>query len=138
MASMDDLEIRLDDRPGTLAEMGAALGRAGLSIEGGGGFAIDGCGIMHFLFHNGAAARRVLEGVRIDVRRVSSVVSVRLRQAQPGQLGTIARAMAEANVNIQAVYSDHTNRLIMVVDRFEAGERVARAWTFAQASWQPA
>ena len=32
---MKDLSIFLDNRPGALAEMGEALGRAGVSIEGG-------------------------------------------------------------------------------------------------------
>ncbi len=32
---MQDLAIALDDRPGALADMGAALGRAGVSVEGG-------------------------------------------------------------------------------------------------------
>jgi len=32
---MKDLTITLEDRPGALAEMGEALGRAGVSIEGG-------------------------------------------------------------------------------------------------------
>ena len=34
---MKDLTIALDDRPGALADLGTALGRAGVSIEGGGG-----------------------------------------------------------------------------------------------------
>jgi len=33
---MKDLAIALEDRPGALAEMGEALGRASVSIEGGG------------------------------------------------------------------------------------------------------
>jgi hypothetical protein len=35
---MRDLTIRLQNRPGALAEMGEALGKAGVSVEGGGGF----------------------------------------------------------------------------------------------------
>jgi hypothetical protein len=44
-----DLAIRLENRPGALAEMGEALGRAGVSVEGGGAFVVDGEGIAHFL-----------------------------------------------------------------------------------------
>ena len=33
---MKDLTIALENRPGALAEMGEALGRAGVSVEGGG------------------------------------------------------------------------------------------------------
>ncbi len=33
---MKDLSIALNNRPGALAQMGDALGRAGISVEGGG------------------------------------------------------------------------------------------------------
>jgi hypothetical protein len=39
---MKDLTIALENRPGALAEMGEALGRAGVSIEGGGAFVFNG------------------------------------------------------------------------------------------------
>jgi hypothetical protein len=42
---MKDLTILLDDRPGALADMGDALGRDGVSIEGGGAFVVDGRGV---------------------------------------------------------------------------------------------
>ena len=53
---MKDLTILLDNRPGALADMGDALGRAGVSIEGGGAWVVDGQGVAHFLFEDGAAA----------------------------------------------------------------------------------
>ena len=34
--------------------MGEALGRAGVSIEGGGGFVHNGTGVAHFLFADGS------------------------------------------------------------------------------------
>lgn len=52
---MKDLTIELENRPGALAEMGDALGRAGVSIEGGGAFVVNGRGVAHFLFADGAA-----------------------------------------------------------------------------------
>ena len=39
---MTNLAIALVDRPGTLAEMADALDRAGVRIEGGGVFVVDG------------------------------------------------------------------------------------------------
>ena len=61
---MKDLAIALENRPGALAQMGEALGRAGVSIEGGGAWVVGGEGIAHFLFHDGMAARQALEGGR--------------------------------------------------------------------------
>ena len=64
---MNDLTIALDNRPGALAEMGDALGRAGVSIEGGGAFVVNGAGVAHFLFADGPAAQRALEAAGIKV-----------------------------------------------------------------------
>jgi len=126
---MKDLAIALENRPGALADMGEALGRAGVSVEGGGVFVVAGTGVAHFLFEDGDAARRAIEGAGIRVVAERDVVTVRLRQAEPGQLGTIARRMAEAGVNIEVQYSDHDHRLILVVDDVAKAEAVARAWT---------
>jgi hypothetical protein len=125
---MHDLAIELDHRPGALAEMGEALGRAGISVEGGGVFVVNGIGIAHFLFHDGHAARTALKGAGIHVVRVSDVVVLRLRQDEPGQLGRIGRRMAEAGVNIEVQYSDHDHQLILVVDHQERAQSVAEEW----------
>jgi hypothetical protein len=126
---MKDLTIALDNRPGALAEMGEALGRAGVSVEGGGAWVVDGRGTAHFLFHDGTAARRALEAAGIQVLAERDVVVQRLKQDVPGQLGLLTRRMAEAGVNIEVLYSDHDHQLILVVDDLERGREVAEAWT---------
>jgi hypothetical protein len=124
-----DLEIVLDNQPGTLAAMGEALGRAGVSIEGGGVFVVSGRGVAHFLFDDGEAAERALEAAGIQVITVREVVVLRLRQGLPGQLGLLCRRMADAGVNIEVQYSDHANQFILVVDDIEAARRVASEWS---------
>jgi hypothetical protein len=123
-----DLSILLDDRPGALAEMGEALGRAGVSVEGGGVFLTNGAGVAHFLFNDGAAARAALEAAGIRVVAEREVLVQKLRQNEPGQLGKIARRMAEAGVNIEVQYSDHDHNLILVVDDFARGRDVSEQW----------
>jgi len=125
---MKDLSIALENRPGALAEMGEALGRAGVSIEGGGAFVVDGRGVAHFLFHDGDAARLALEGAGIRVEAVREVLVQRLKQDEPGQLGKLTRLMADAGVNIEVLYSDHEHRLILVVDDMAKGRAVSDAW----------
>lgn len=129
---MRDLEIELENRPGALSDMGAALGRAGVSVEGGGAFVVEGRGIAHFLVHDSAAASHALDNAGIRVLGVHEVLVQRLRQDVPGQLGEISRRMAEAGVNIEVMYSDHANQLILVVDDLAKGQSVSEAWTREQ------
>jgi hypothetical protein len=125
---MRDLTIRLENRPGALAEMGEALGSAGVSVEGGGAFLFDGKAIAHFLFEDTVAARKALVAKGIEVLADQEVLVQRLNQDQPGQLGKIYRMMADAGVNIEVIYSDHQNQLILVVDDLEKGRAVSEAW----------
>jgi hypothetical protein len=126
---MKDLRIALENRPGALAEMGEALGRAGVSVEGGGVFVVNGVGVAHFLFEDGEVARQALVAAGIHVIEVRDVVVLRLRQEEPGQLGKISRSMAEAGVNIEVQYSDHDHQLILVVDDHAKGQAVSEAWS---------
>jgi len=123
-----DLAIFLEDRPGALADMGDALGRAGVSVEGGGAWVVDGRGVAHFLVADGAAARRALEAAGIQVLAEREVLVQRLKQDVPGQLGLFTRRMAEAGVNIEVLYSDHDHQLILVVDDIVRGREVSAAW----------
>ncbi|HET7674539.1 MAG TPA: amino acid-binding ACT domain-containing protein [Gammaproteobacteria bacterium] len=125
---MKDLSIALEHRPGALADMGDALGRSGVSIEGGGAWVVDGHGAAHFLFADGDAARIALEAAGIQVLAVRDVVVQRLNQAVPGQLGRLTRRMADAGVNIEVLYSDHDHRLVLVVDDLDRARAVSAAW----------
>ena len=126
---MRDLAIVLENRPGALAEMGEALGRAGVSVEGGGAWVVDGTGVAHFLFEDGDAARRALGAAGITIVADREVVTVRLKQAVPGQLGMLTRRMADAGVNIEVLYSDHDHQLVLVVDDIVKARAVAETWT---------
>src|SRR5262249_9185658 len=125
---MYDVAILLENKPGEMARMGEALGAAGVSVEGGGGWVVDRSGYMHFLFEDREGARKALENVGIKVLGVREVLVQKLRQEVPGQLGKIARRMADAGVYIEVVYSDHANQLCLVVDNFEKGKAVSDAW----------
>lgn len=135
---MRDLALRLEHRPGALAEVGEALGQAGVSVEGGGAFVVDGRGFAHFLVADGAAARAALAAAGVEVLADREVLVQRLDQARPGELGRICRRMAEAGVNIEVLYSDHQHRLILGVDDLERGSRVCTAWTAERESHGPA
>jgi hypothetical protein len=84
--------------------------------------------VAHFLFEDGGAARRALEAAGIRVLEEREVLVQRLNQSEPGQLGKIARRMADAGVNIEVLYSDHNHQLILTVDDFNKGRLVSEAW----------
>lgn len=131
---MYDVTLRLENRPGALADMGETLGEAGISIEGGGAFVVNGDGIAHFLFEDGDAARKALEAAGIEVLAAREVLVQRLKQDVAGQLGKLTRLMADAGVNIEVLYSDHEHQLVLVVDNLEEGQRISQEWKDAFSS----
>ncbi len=129
---MYDLTIRLHNRPGALAEMGEALGKAGVSIERGGACVVNDEGVAHFLFEDVQQARQALETAGIEVLACRKVLVQRLKQDVPGQLGMLTRRMADAGVNIEVLYSDHNHQLVLVVDDIERGFAVSEQWKAEQ------
>lgn len=125
---MKDLSIALEHRPGALAEMGEALARAGVSIEGGGAFVVDGSGVAHFLFDDGPnRAPGVGNGGHPGAGGTGG------SRAAPGPghprpAGRAHPAHGRGRRNIEVLYSDHDHRLILVVDDAALGRSVADAW----------
>lgn len=134
---MKDLAIVLDHHPGALAQMGEALGRAGISIEGGGAWVVEDRAVAHFLVQDGPAAREALETAGIRVLEERDVLVQKLNQDEPGQLGKIARKMAQTGVNIEVLYSDHNHQLILVVDDLVKGRAVSEAWRTSERNQTP-
>lgn len=125
---MKDIEIILENKPGTLALMGETLGKNKISLEGGGVFQNGDKSIAHFLVEEPERAKEELAKVQISVVQINEVLIQKLRQDVPGQLGMFCRKMADANVNILVQYSDHSNQLIVVVDDYEKGKQVSEEW----------
>jgi hypothetical protein len=129
---MFDIEMRMRNQPGELARMGAALGQAGVSVEGGGMFLVGDVGVAHFLVADPQPGGPALEAAGLDVAACREVVSLRLDQEKPGQLGKLTAAMAQAGVNIEVLYSDHDHQLILLVDDADAGRQVRDQWMAAR------
>src|SRR5262245_40793291 len=114
---MKDLTVSLEDRPGTLADLGEAFGKAGINIEGLTVVAFEGRAIGHVLVEDASAARSVLEGAGIKVEGESDPLISDIDSGQvdePGVVGNMARALADAGVNIQVVYLATKNRAVAV------------------------
>ena len=113
-----DLTVVLDDRPGTLAEMGEALGNMGVNIEGTCGFPSEGKGHIHILVTDATAARRALESAGITVKSERDVLVMDIAD-RPGEFGRVCRKIANAAVNINLSYLATNTRLVLGVSDIE-------------------
>jgi hypothetical protein len=113
-----DLTVSVADQPGGLADVGEALGNAGINIEGLCGVGLGDRGVIHLLVEDGAAARAALEGagLRVESEAEAIVSAIPGDVRTPGTLGKMARAVAEAGVNMRAVYLATDNRAVAVTD----------------------
>lgn len=114
---MKDLTVSLEDRPGELARVGETLGAAGINIEGMCAIPAEGRAIIHLLVEDASATRTALEGAGIKVEGEADPIVAEFPADQvdrPGTMGGMARAIADAGVNIQVVYLATKNRGVMV------------------------
>jgi hypothetical protein len=114
-----DLAVSVPDSPGGLADVGEALGNAGINIEGMCGVGMGDRGVIHVLVEDAEAARAALEGAGLSIERESEALVSELPADQidtPGVVGRMARAVANAGVNFQAVYLATKNRAVAVTD----------------------
>jgi hypothetical protein len=107
---MQDLTVNLENKPGTLAQLGEALGNAGINIEGVCGLA--GAAEVHILVQSADMARSALEeaGIQSTGERDVEVVSI---VDQPGEMGRHLRKIADAGVNVDLVYLGTSTRLVL-------------------------
>lgn len=109
-----EITVELENRPGTLAEMGETLGKANINIQALGGFAVGNKGIAKVVVDDAKAARKALEGVGIRVTGEKEAFFINLPD-RPGTLGEFARKIANAGVNIESGYGTG-DRLAITVD----------------------
>lgn len=116
-----DLIVMLDDRPGALATMGEALGRAGVNIDGICGVAGDGGGrnAVHILVEDVDAARSALTEAGIEVGPDVGVVTMTFED-RPGELGAMARRVADTGANIELVYISCDRQLVLATSDNQA------------------
>jgi hypothetical protein len=113
-----DLTISTEDRPGELARVGEALGAAGVNIEGVCGLAVGGGGVIHVCVNDGDAARAALEssGIEVEGQAEALLLGPFESAAEPGALGAMARRIADAGINVRALYLATGDRGVLVTE----------------------
>lgn len=99
---MTEFTVHLANRPGMLAALTEQLASAGVNIEALAAFGFDEEGIVRLMVDDDVTTRSVLRkaGMAFEER----AIQVTTLPHRPGALATLARNLADAGVNIDAVY----------------------------------
>lgn len=115
-----DLMVMMEDRPGALAELGNAVGSAGVNLSGACAITSRGQGMIHLLVEEDpGAARAAMESAGIDIAEEREVLVVDVRD-NPGTLGSYAERIAATGANIELMYVATGTRLVFGVDNIDA------------------
>jgi hypothetical protein len=107
-----DLTVGLANRPGTLAQASDALGRAGINIEGAGGYASGDQGVFDVLVEDAEGARRALIDANFEIQAERKVVIASVEN-RPGAAAAVLRQIADAGVNVDLLYMTVDGRLVV-------------------------
>jgi hypothetical protein len=109
---LKDLTFELEEKVGTVAAAAEALGKAGVNIEGICGFVVGGKGVGHLLVEDAGKARQALQtaGARVTGEQDALVIQI---DDRPGALGKLTRKLADAGVNLNAVYLATQTRIVI-------------------------
>jgi hypothetical protein len=106
-----DLVIDIENTPGALARVSAAISDAGVNIAGA---TCVGPGVraeLHILVPHAEAAKHALAISHLAVTREREVVVVEVED-RPGVLADLTRKIAAAGVNLDLVYVATQNRVV--------------------------
>ena len=108
---MMDLVIDVDNEPGALARVAAAVSDAGVNMAActcvGGGEHAE----VHILVPHAEAAKHALATSHIGISREREVVVVEVHD-RPGELADLTRTIAEAGIDLDLVYVATSNRVV--------------------------
>ncbi len=118
---MKDLTVVLKNQPGILADMGEALGKMGINMEGLCGIPLKNEAFVHILVEDETTTRWALEEAGFEIRAIREVLVVDVGQSvgKPGTGGRMARKIGDAGVNIDLIYFAENNRVVLGVDNLE-------------------
>ena len=114
-----DLVIDIDNKPGALAEVAAAISDAGVNIAAATCIGPGEKAELHILVPHGGAVRHLLAISHLAVSREREVVVVDVED-RPGVLADLTRKIARAGVNLDLVYVATRNRVVFGADDLPA------------------
>src|SRR5688500_7198354 len=114
-----DLVIDIENTPGALARVAAAISDAGVNIAAATCVGPGARAELHILVPHAEAARHSLSISQVGVTREREVVVVDVED-RPGVLADLTRKIARAGVNLDLVYVATRNRVVFGSDDLDA------------------
>jgi hypothetical protein len=106
-----DLVIEVENTPGALADVAAAISDAGVNIAAATFVGSGARAELHILVKHAEAARHSLAISHLAISREREVVVVEVED-RPGVLADLTRRIARAGVNLDLVYVATRNRVV--------------------------
>lgn len=104
---MTEFVVRMENRPGRLATLTESLAAFGVNIEALAAYGHDGEGTIRLIVDDAPTTRRVLEEAALHAEE-HTVLTVLLPD-RPGELARLTRSVADAGINIDAIYVLNTS-----------------------------
>jgi hypothetical protein len=109
-----DLVIEVDNEPGALARVAAAISDAGVNIAAATYTGASERAELHILVPHAEPVRHALATTHATtVTREREVVVVEIDDDRPGVLADLAREVADAGINLDLVYVATHNRVVL-------------------------
>jgi hypothetical protein len=107
-----DLVIEIENEPGALARVAAAVSDAGVNLAAATCLGPGDRAELHILVPHAEAVRHALAITNVAVTREREVVVVDVED-RPGELADIARRVAKEGINLDLVYVATQNRVVL-------------------------
>jgi hypothetical protein len=114
-----DLVIDIENTPGALAQVAAAISDAGVNIAAATCIGAGDRAELHILVPHAEAARHSLAISHVAVTREREVVVVDVED-RPGELADLTRRIAKAGVDLDLVYVATRNRVVFGAEDLDA------------------
>jgi hypothetical protein len=118
-----EFTVFLEERIGALASLAETLAQSGINIIAIHATECPGRGIVQLMTNNDDATVNALSmaGLEFTTRRVLLLSLA----DEPGQLARLARAIAQADININAIYITMSGQIVLDADDLSGAQRVA-------------
>ena len=114
-----DLVVDIENEPGALARVAAAISDAGVNIAAATCLSPDDRAELHILVKHAEAARHALAISHVAVTSEREVVVVEVDD-RPGVLADLTRKVAQAGVDLDLVYVATRNRVVFGASDLDA------------------